>query len=76
MMTRYSMSQYLLLLNGITREECPIVTGRIDRRFRQASTSPNYRISYYISSVKDVPPLSAITEYRQDDAWEQEGQRP
>ncbi len=73
MMTRYSMSQYLLLLNGITREECPIVTGRIDHRFRQASTSPNYRISYYISSVKDVPPLSAITEYRQDDAREQAG---
>ena len=74
MMTRYSMSQYLLLLNGITREECPLVTGRIDQKFRQAAASPNYMISYYISSVKDVPPLSAITEYRKDgEAGEQAG---
>lgn len=66
MMTSYSLSQYLLLLNGITREGCSIVTGRIDRKFRQANTSPNYMVSYYVSSIKDVPPLSAITEYRQD----------
>ena len=70
MMTRYSMSQFLVLLNGISREECPAVTARIDRRFRQESTSPNYRVNYYISSIKDSPPLSAITEYLQDDIKE------
>lgn len=66
MMTRYSMSQFLLLLNGIGREECSVVTARIDQKFRQVSTSPNYRVNYYISSIKDSPPLSAITEYQQD----------
>ncbi len=73
MMTSYSLSQYLLLLNGITREECSIVTGRIDQKFRQVNTSPNYMISFYVSSIKDVPPLSAITEYRQDMTEEQTG---
>ncbi|MEY8336562.1 bacterial transcriptional activator domain-containing protein [Lachnospiraceae bacterium 62-35] len=63
-MTCYNLSQYLLLLNGITREECPVVTGRINQKFKQTNTSPNYMINYYISSVMDVPPLSAITEYR------------
>lgn len=66
MMTRYSMSQFLLLLNGIGREECPVVTARIDQKFRQVNTSPNYRVNYYISSIKDSLPLSAITEYLQD----------
>ena len=67
MMTSYSLSQYLLLLNGITREGCSIVTGRIDQKFRQFNASSNYMVNYYVSSIKDVPPLSAITEYRQDD---------
>ena len=62
LVTRYNMSQYLLLLNGIVREDCSLVTTRIERNFRKKGISGNYYINYYISSVLDKPPLSMMTE--------------
>ncbi|MDD6072946.1 MAG: BTAD domain-containing putative transcriptional regulator [Clostridium sp.] len=62
LVTRYNMSQYLLLLNGIVREDCSLVTTRIERNFRKKGITGNYYINYYISSVLDKPPLSMMTE--------------
>ena len=61
MLTQYNMSQYLLLLNGIVREDCSIVTSRISRRFKKQNPSPNYFVNFYVSSVLDAPPISIIT---------------
>lgn len=49
--TKYNMKQYLVMLMGIRREECSIVTERIDKNFRKRYTGKNVRIHYYISSV-------------------------
>lgn len=62
LLTRYNQSQYLLLLNGIVRENCSIVTSRINQNFKKINKSPNYFINFYVSSVQDVPPISIITQ--------------
>ena len=49
--TKYNMKQYLVMLMGIRREECSIVTERIDKNFRKRYSGKNVRIHYYISSV-------------------------
>jgi len=49
--TKYNLKQYLVMLVGIRREECSIVTERIDKNFRKRYSGRNIRIHYYISSV-------------------------
>ena len=49
--TKYNLKQYLVMLMGIRREECSIVTERIDKNFRKRYSGKNIRIHYYISSV-------------------------
>ena len=49
--TKYNVKQYLVMLMGIRREECSIVTERIDKNFRKRYSGKNVRIHYYISSV-------------------------
>ncbi|MBE5893899.1 MAG: hypothetical protein E7286_11100 [Lachnospiraceae bacterium] len=49
--TKYNLKQYLVMLMGIRREECSIVTERIDKNFRKRCPLKNVRIHYYISSV-------------------------
>lgn len=49
--TKYNAKQYLVMLMGIRREECAIVTERIDKSFRKRYSNKNIRIHYYISSV-------------------------
>lgn len=62
LLTRYNMSQYLILLSGIVREDCSIVTSRISRNFKKLHGSPNYFINYYITSVLDSPSLCNVIE--------------
>lgn len=49
--TRYNLKQYLVMLIGIRREECSIVTSRIDSNFRKMCSHRNIKIQYHISSV-------------------------
>ena len=49
--TKYNMRQYLVMLMGIRREECGIVTERIDKNFRKRYANRRVSIRYYISSV-------------------------
>ena len=49
--TRYNLKQYLVMLIGIRREECSIVTSRIDSNFRKMCSNRNVKIQYHISSV-------------------------
>ena len=49
--TKYNLRQYLVMLIGIRKEECSIVTGRIDQSFRKKCSSRNVKVHFHISSV-------------------------
>ena len=49
--TKYNLKQYLVMLIGIRKEECSIVTSRIDSSFRKKCSIRNIKIQYHISSV-------------------------
>ena len=51
--TRYSANQYLVLLMGISKENCTITSGRIDTYFRKRETSRRIKISYRVVSIRD-----------------------
>lgn len=42
--TKYNLRQYLVMLIGIRKEECSIVTGRIDQSFRKKCSSRNIKV--------------------------------
>lgn len=49
--TKYNLRQYLVMLIGIRKEECSIVTGRIDSSFRKKCKNKNIKVQFHISSV-------------------------
>ena len=49
--TKYNLKQYLVMLIGIRKEECSIVTSRIDSSFRKKCNNKHIKIHYHISSV-------------------------
>ena len=49
--TKYNLKQYLVMLIGIRKEECSIVTSRIDSSFRKKCSNKHIKIKYHISSV-------------------------
>lgn len=49
--TKYNLRQYLVMLPGIRKEECSIVTSRIDSSFRKKCSNRNIKIQFHISSV-------------------------
>ena len=51
--TRYSANQYLVLLMGISKENCTITSGRIDMFFRKREASRRIKISYRVVSIRD-----------------------
>lgn len=55
--TRYNMSQFLVILMGIRKEECPITIGRIDACFRKKENSRKIEISYRTASIAEVEEL-------------------
>lgn len=52
--TRYNMSQFLVILLGIRKEECPITIGRIDACFRKKESSRKIEVSYRTASIAKV----------------------
>ncbi|WP_394925591.1 hypothetical protein [uncultured Robinsoniella sp.] len=51
--TRYSPCQFLLLLPGTNKENCSIISTRIDRNFKDEGGGRN-KINYYTASVADM----------------------
>lgn len=49
--TRYNLKQYLVMLTGIRKEECSIVTSRIDTCFRKKYSNRNVRVCFHIASA-------------------------
>ena len=53
--TRYNRCQYLVMLTGISQENCPIVSNRIDKDFQnRTGNKKNVQIDYYVASVGEV----------------------
>lgn len=52
--TRYNLKQYLVMLIGIRKEECSIVTNRIDLNFRKRFSNRKLNIRYKTASVLDL----------------------
>lgn len=54
--TRYNVAQYLIMLSGITQENCKIVSERIDAVFKKNMKRKEYQVDYYVASVADICP--------------------
>lgn len=49
--TRYNASQFLIILIGIRKEECPAVISRMDSCFRRRESSRQIRVTYRTASI-------------------------
>lgn len=57
--TRYNARQYLIMLHGITHENCDIVSRRINRAFRRMTEGRRVpEINFYVASVEEVSKTS------------------
>ena len=53
--TRYNIQQYLVMLIGITQENCTLVSKRISKEFNKRLTRrKNVSIDYYVASLGEV----------------------
>ena len=52
--TRYNMSQFLVILMGIRKEDCVITTNRIDSYFRKRENSRRIKVTYQVASAAEV----------------------
>ena len=52
--TRYNMSQFLVILMGIRKEDCVITTNRIDSHFRKRESSRRIKVTYQVTSAANV----------------------
>ena len=53
--TRYNIRQYLVMLIGISQENCTIVSKRINKEFNNRLTRrKNVAIDYYVASLGEV----------------------
>lgn len=53
--TRYNVRQYIVMLIGISQENCPIVTKRVDKAFhRLAKGKRAAQVDFYVASVGEV----------------------
>ena len=53
--TRYNIRQYLVMLIGITQENCTLVSKRINKEFNKRLTRrKNVSIDYYVASLGEV----------------------
>lgn len=56
--TCYNLNQYLVILTGICKEECSIVTYRIDACFRKRESSRRIHINYRMASIINIQEVS------------------
>ena len=60
--TRYNTGQYLIMLSGITQENCSIVSERIDKKFKNTVKNKKYSVNYFVASVADICPITKKEE--------------
>lgn len=52
--TRYNAGQYLVVLSGIDREHCHLVSDRIDHKVSRIASRNNCSLAYHFSSIADI----------------------
>lgn len=62
--TRYDRANFVVLLVGINQENCPIVSGRTDERFRASYRGKNVRLRFKFISAFDVDAEPSIKAFR------------
>ncbi len=49
--TRYGVNRYLILLVALKREDCPIISGRIEKNFSRRFGKRGYQLNHYLEAV-------------------------
>lgn len=65
--SKYSPSQFLILLVGTSQENCDIIFRRIAGRFTQKHGSWNKYLEYYVSSIADVENPNARLSFQKNE---------
>lgn len=69
--TKYSPSQYLVLLIGTNKENCGLIFDRIRKYFAREHRSWNKYVEFYVSSVAEVDNLDTPIQFRSEDGgWQ------
>ncbi len=58
--TRYGVNQYLILLVALKREDCPIISGRIEKNFSQRPGMRGYQLNHYLEAVSQGAEKSSL----------------
>jgi GGDEF domain-containing protein len=66
--TKYSPSQFLLLLVGTNREDCQIIYDRIKRYYTREHHSWAKYLEYYVMSIADVEESQAMIHFNSSSA--------
>lgn len=71
--TKYSSSQYLILLVGINQENCDIVSDRIRKCFSTEHKSWADYLEFYVSTIADVENQKSRIRFEgMEDVWDEE----
>lgn len=65
--SKYSPSQFLILLVGTSQENCDIIFRRIAARFTKKHGSWNKYLEYYVSSIADVENSNARLSFQKNE---------
>lgn len=65
--SKYSPSQFLILLVGTSQENCDIIFRRIAARFTKKHGSWNKYLEYYVSSIADVENPNARLSFQKNE---------
>lgn len=68
--TKYSSSQYLILLTGTNKENCEMIFDRLRKYFSREHKSWGKNLEYFVSSIADVEnPDSPIQFQKDKNVW-------
>ena len=68
--TKYSSSQYLILLTGTNKENCGMIFDRLRKYFSREHKSWGKNLEYFVSSIADVEnPDSPIQFQKDKNVW-------
>lgn len=52
--TKYSSNQFLIMLPGVTEEQCTIVSDRITKNFAEQQSHRSHYVEFFASSIVDI----------------------
>lgn len=71
--TRFSPSQFLILLVGINKENCRVICDRIESYFSREHTSWKKNLEFYLTAVSDAEKEKSNQIFKNNDIrWEEE----